>query len=117
MKTGQGIIAKTVPTITAHWASFIGAIPSQSLAVALFTNQQGKGAETLNNLGGNSQGGFGGTWPAAIWHTYAQNTFPQAVEQFTTPVFTGAQWNQAPPGLRKVAKKHKKKHHDQNGDQ
>jgi membrane peptidoglycan carboxypeptidase len=117
LSNGQEIIAKTGTTNTAQSAFFIGAIPSQSLAVALFTNQQGKGAETLNNLGGNSQGGFGGTWPAAIWHTYAQNTFPQAVEQFTPPTFTGAQWNQVPPGLRKVAKKHKKKNHDQNGDQ
>jgi membrane peptidoglycan carboxypeptidase len=115
LSNGQEIIAKTGTTNTAQSAFFIGAIPSQSLAVALFTNQQGKGTETLNNLGGNSQGGFGGTWPAAIWHTYAQNTFPQAVEQFTAPTFTGAQWNLVPPGLRKVAKKHKKQNHGQNG--
>jgi len=115
MSNGQGIIAKTGTTNTAQSAFFIGAVPSQSLAVALFTNQQGKGAESLNGLGGNSQGGFGGTWPAAIWHTYAENEFvPLGVQQFTTPTFTGSPWNLVPPNLRKVPKKHKKHHQDQN---
>ena len=75
LSNGQEIIAKTGTTNTAQSAFFIGAIPSQALAVALFTNEQGKGNETLDILGGNSQGGFGGTWSAAIWHTYAQNEF------------------------------------------
>jgi membrane peptidoglycan carboxypeptidase len=117
LSNGQEIIAKTGTTNTAQSAFFIGAMPSQALAVALFTNEQGKGNQTLDMLGGNSQGGFGGTWPAAIWHTYAQNQFvPLGIEQFTTPVFTGSAWNQVPPGLRKVAKKHKKVNHDQNND-
>jgi membrane peptidoglycan carboxypeptidase len=112
MSNGQEIIAKTGTTNTAQSAFFIGAIPSQSLAVALFTNQQGRGTETLNNLGGNPQGGFGGTWPATIWHTYAENQFvPLGVTQFTTPVFTGSTWNLVPPGLRQVPKKHKKTNH------
>ena len=110
MSNGQEIIAKTGTTNTAQSAFFIGAIPSQALAVALFTNEQGKGQETLDDLGGNSQGGFGGTWPATIWHTYAENMFvPLGVEPFTAPVFTGSTWNQVPPGLRKIAKKHKKR--------
>ncbi len=41
MSNGQEIIAKTGTTNTAQSAFFIGAIPSQALAVALFTNQQG----------------------------------------------------------------------------
>ncbi|MGH3199472.1 MAG: transglycosylase domain-containing protein [Streptosporangiaceae bacterium] len=116
MSNGQEIIAKTGTTNTAQSAFFIGAIPSQALAVALFTNEQGKGAETLDNLGGISQGGGdGGTWPAAIWHTYAENDFiPLGVEPFTAPVFTGSAWNEVPPGLRKVAKKHKKPNHGRN---
>ena len=74
MSNGQEIIAKTGTTNTAQSAFFIGAIPSQALAVALFTNEQGKGNETLDGLGGISQGGGdGGTWPATIWHTYAEN--------------------------------------------
>ena len=118
MSNGQEIIAKTGTTNTAQSAFFIGAIPSQSLAVALFTNEQGMGKETLNLLGGASQGGFGGTWPAAIWHTYAENMFvPLGVEQFTAPVFTGTTWNQVPPGLRKVPAKHKKQNHNQDGGQ
>ena len=118
LSNGQEIIAKTGTTNTAQSAFFIGAIPSQALAVALFTNEQGKGTESLDGLGGNSQGGFGGTWPAAIWHTYAQdeNEFIKlGIEPFQTPVFTGTPWNQVPPGLRQVAKKHKKQNHGQDG--
>jgi len=115
MSNGQEIIGKTGTTNSAQSAFFIGAIPNQALAVAIFTNQQGKGWQTLHNLGGNSQGGFGGTWPATIWHTYAENMFvPLGVQPFPTPVFTGQTWNQVPPGLRQVPKKHKK--HDPNGN-
>ena len=69
---GQEMIAKTGTTNNAQSAFFIGAIPSQSLAVALFSDSQdAKSSETLNGLGGVQEGGYGGTWPAAIWHTYA----------------------------------------------
>ena len=62
------------------------------------------------------KGGYGGTWPAAIWHTYAENEFvPLGVEQFMQPVFTGSTWNQVPPGLRNIAKKHKRHDNGQNG--
>jgi membrane peptidoglycan carboxypeptidase len=109
MSNGQEIIAKTGTTNTAQSAFFIGAIPKQALAVAMFTNEQGKGKQTLNNLGGNSQGGMGGTWPATIWHTYAENEFvPMGVQTFSAPVFTGATWNLVPPGQRTVPKKAKK---------
>ena len=119
LSNGAEIIAKTGTTNTAQSAFFIGAIPSQSLAVALFTNQQGRGTESLNGLGGNSQGGFGGTWPAAIWHTYGENMFvPLGVEQFTAPTFTGTAWNQVPPGLRQVPEQHTKpRYGNQHGNQ
>jgi membrane peptidoglycan carboxypeptidase len=117
MSNGQEIIAKTGTTNIEQSAFFEGAIPSQSLAVALFTNQQGKGTQTLKGLGGLGQGGFGGTWPATIWHTYAEDMFLKiGVQQFPMPVFTGAKWNQVPPGLQKPAKKHKKKHDHGNGN-
>ena len=117
LSNGQPIIAKTGTTNTAQSAFFVGAVPSQSLAVALFTNEQGKGSESLNNLGGNPQGGFGGTWPATIWHTYAENMFvPLGVTQFSAPVFTGSTWNLVPPGLRQVPSKHKKHDHGRPGD-
>ena len=113
LSNGQEIIAKTGTTETAQSAFFVGAIPSQALAVALFTNNQngvttvinGKQPETLNNLGGLQQGGYGGTWPATIWHTYAQNMFvPLGVEQFQPVSFTGAKWDLIPPGLRQAPK-------------
>jgi len=112
MSDGRPIIAKTGTTNTAQSAFFIGAIPQESLAVGIFTNHQSglpNDPQTLNGLGGISQG-FGGTWPALIWHTYAENMFaPLGAEQFEQPVFTGTKWNLAPPGLRNLAKPHKKK--------
>jgi membrane peptidoglycan carboxypeptidase len=116
MTDGREIIGKTGTTNTAQSAFFIGAIPQEALAVGMFTNNQsGTGNQTLNGLGGQSQGGFGGTWPATIWHTYAQNEFlPLPVVQFTMPVFTGQTWNLVPPNLRNVGQKHPKKHHNQN---
>ena len=106
MSDGRPIIAKTGTTNTAQSAFFIGAIPQESLAVGIFTNDQ---SQTLNGLGGISQG-FGGTWPALIWHTYAENMFaPLGIQQFSPPVFTGQKWNLAPASLRKTAKPHKKK--------
>jgi membrane peptidoglycan carboxypeptidase len=111
MSNGQEVIAKTGTTNTAQSAFFVGAIPSQALAVALFTNEQGQGKETLDNLGGaGANAGDGGTWPATIWHDYSENMFVRlGVEQFTAPTFTGTTWNLVPPGLRKVAKKPAKK--------
>jgi membrane peptidoglycan carboxypeptidase len=106
MSDGRPIIAKTGTTNSAQSAFFIGAIPQESLAVGIFTNLQ---SQTLNGLGGISQG-FGGTWPAMIWHSYAQNMFlPLGVEQFPPVAFTGSKWNLAPPNLLK--KPHKKKNH------
>ena len=117
MSNGQEIIAKTGTTNSAQSAFFIGAIPNQAMAVALFTNQQGQGDQTLDLLGGLSQGGMGGTWPASIWHTYAENQFLQlGIEPFPAPVFTGQTWNQVPPNLRNVGKKHKKHDNGQNGN-
>jgi membrane peptidoglycan carboxypeptidase len=108
MSNGQPIIAKTGTTNTAQSAFFVGAIPTQALVVGIFTgNQSGTGPQTLNNLGGQAQGGYGGTWPATIWHTYAENMFvPIGVQQFQQPTFTGGTWNLVPPNLRKA--KHKK---------
>ena len=110
LSNGQEIIAKTGTTNTAQSAFFIGAIPSQALAVGIFTD---KSAESLPaDLGGNAQGGYGGTWPASIWHTYAENEFvPLGIEPFTTPTFTGSAWNLVPPALRVVPQKTTPKKH------
>jgi membrane peptidoglycan carboxypeptidase len=116
MTDGRPIIAKTGTTNTAQSAFFIGAIPQESLAIGIFTNHQSglpNDPQTLNGLGGISQG-FGGTWPAMIWHAYAENMFlPQAIEQFQPAAFTGAKWTLVPPGLLK-SNHPKKKHGDQN---
>ena len=122
MSNGQEIIGKTGTTDSAQSAFFIGAIPSQTLAVAMFTNEQGskmgEAKQTLDLLGGLSQGGMGGTWPASIWHTYAENMFvPLGVEPFPAPVFTGQTWNQVPLNLRSVGKKPKKHDHGRPGGQ
>jgi len=108
LSNGQVIIAKTGTTNTAQSAFFIGAIPKQALAVGIFTDMSKQSLPA--DLGGNSQGGYGGTWPASIWHTYAENEFvPMGLEQWPTPMFTGAKWNEVPPGLRVAPKKQKKK--------
>jgi membrane peptidoglycan carboxypeptidase len=125
MSNGQEIIAKTGTTEYAQSAFFVGAIPSQALTVALFTSDQNDcnqevtpSCESLNNLGGNSQGGYGGTWPATIWHTYAENMFvPLGVEKFQPVMFTGSKWNEVPPNLRNVGKKHPKKKNNNNSNQ
>jgi membrane peptidoglycan carboxypeptidase len=117
MSDGRAIIAKTGTTNTAQSAFFIGAIPQESLAIGIFTNHQsGKlsDPQTLNGLGGISQG-FGGTWPAMIWHSYAQNMFlPLGAENFQPAVFTGAKWTLAPAKLVNAGKKHPKKKNDNN---
>jgi membrane peptidoglycan carboxypeptidase len=118
MSNGQPIIAKTGTTETAESAFFIGAVPSQALAVAMFTSEQDGNphGQSLNLLGGQQQGGFGGTWPATIWHTYAENMFvPLGVQQWQPVVFTGSKWNEVPKNLQKPAKKkHKKQDRNQN---
>jgi membrane peptidoglycan carboxypeptidase len=120
MTDGRPIIAKTGTTNTAQSAFFIGAIPQESLAIGIRTNHQsGKpnDPQTLNGLGGISQG-FGGTWPAMIWHTYAENMFlPLGTENFQPAAFTGTKWILVPANLRNVGNKHpKKKNNNQNPD-
>ena len=117
MSNGQQIIAKTGTTEYAQSAFFVGAIPAQALTVALFTSQQNDcnaevttNCQSLNNLGGMQQGGYGGTWPATIWHTYAENMFvPLGVQSFQPAVFTGADVEPGFAGLRVVAKPPAKK--------
>ena len=108
MTDGRAIIGKTGTTNTAQSAFFIGAIPQYSLAVGIFTqNQSDHTTQTLNLLGGQSQGGYGGTWPALIWHTFAEKEFAKLpIKQLPTPPFTGSKWVQVPP-----APVHHHRHH------
>ena len=96
MSDGRPIIGKTGTTNTAQSAFFIGAIPQYSLSVGIFTeNQSTNTTETLNGLGGDVGGGFGGYWPARIWNTFAEAEFAKLPPQdFPAPDFTGLKWNQ-----------------------
>jgi membrane peptidoglycan carboxypeptidase len=94
MSDGRPIIAKTGTTDNARSAFFIGAIPQYALTVGIFTDEQSDPNQTLNNLGGNVGGGFGGYWPARIWNTFAEDEWSSLpIEQFPTPQFSGATWN------------------------
>ena len=101
MSDGRPIIAKTGTTDDAQSAFFIGAIPQYALTVGIFTESQSDtSAETLNNLGGDVGGGFGGYWPARIWNTFAENEFaPLPIQDFPAPQFSGATWNMFGPGM------------------
>jgi membrane peptidoglycan carboxypeptidase len=100
---GYSVIGKTGTTQTAQDAWFIGAIPQQSMAVALFTNSQnsisGPGQQTLDvlpDLAGNTTGGYGGAWPAYIWHSFMTTIFGSLqATAFPTPDYNGFNlWNQ-----------------------
>ena len=101
MDDGRPIIAKTGTTDSSRSAFFIGAIPQYALTVGIFVQNQGnvdahgnKNTETLDNLGGNVGGGFGGYWPARIWHSFAEDEFASLpIQQFPTPEFAGSAWN------------------------
>jgi membrane peptidoglycan carboxypeptidase len=96
MTDGRSIIGKTGTTNNAQSAFFIGAIPQYSLAVGIFTNTPQ--TQSLNGLGGQAEGGYGGTWPALIWHTFAEKEFAQLpIKPLPTPPFSGSKWVQVPP--------------------
>jgi membrane peptidoglycan carboxypeptidase len=112
---GRELIAKTGTTNLSQSAFFIGAIPQFSLAVGMFTNEQGcpsgiagcaaaanqessppAGVQTLYGVG--NLPGYGGEWPATIWHAYAQKMFgSMTVKAFPTPDFGGTAWNMLGP--------------------
>ena len=118
---GRELIAKTGTTNLSQSAFFIGAIPQFSLAIGMFTNQQGcpssiagcaaaansegappPGLQTLWGVG--NLPGYGGEWPATIWHDYAQKMFgSMPVQSFPTPVFGGTPWNLLGPYTPKPA--------------
>jgi membrane peptidoglycan carboxypeptidase len=112
MTDGRPEIGKTGTTTNSKSAFFIGAIPQWALSIGIFTqSQDNTSPESLTALGG---GGFGGTWPAAIWHTFAESAFAQLpIEQFQAPVFTGAKWVQ----VAQQPKKPKQKQHKRPGNQ
>jgi membrane peptidoglycan carboxypeptidase len=123
---GRPIIAKTGTTSSYLSAFFLGAIPQASLTVGIFTNEQGdqicnaqgkdcqQNKETLQYLGGASgQTGFGGYWPARIWHSFMQTVYGNTQPQdFQSPQFSGQAWDQMP----KAKKTTKKNNNNGNGN-
>jgi membrane peptidoglycan carboxypeptidase len=94
MTDGRPVIGKTGTTSSAQSAFFLGAIPQYSLAIGMFTDQQNSAAngQTLTGIGGLP--GYGGDWPARIWHAFAEKEFAKLpVEHFGTPAFGGTSWN------------------------
>jgi len=119
---GRAVIAKTGTTNLSQSAFFIGAIPQFSLAVGLFTNQQGcpqkvagcvaaanqesappAGVQTLYGLAGLQ--GYGGQEPATIWHNFMEKEFLDTTPQpFPAPDFGGSTWNLLGPNAPKPHK-------------
>ena len=99
----RSIIAKTGTTNQAQSAFFIGSIPQYSLAVGMFTqNQSDHTTQTLDvlpTLANQNAGGFGGDWPATIWHQFMTTQYAQLpVAPLPTPNYTGfSQWVQVLP--------------------
>ena len=105
MTDGRQIIGKTGTTTNSHSAFFIGAIPQYTLAVGIFTQSQ-NAANTSQSLYGLGGGGFGGAWPALIWHTFAEMEFSKLpVQNFQSAVFSGEKWVQVTPLPKKKPKK------------
>ena len=116
---GRPVIAKTGTTNLSQSAFFIGSIPQFTLAVGMFTNEQGcpanvsgcaaaanqesappAGVQTLYGLAGLQ--GYGGQEPASIWHIFAMKEFAQMqVRGFPAPDFGGTSWNLLGPNAPK----------------
>jgi membrane peptidoglycan carboxypeptidase len=114
LTNGQKIIAKTGTTNLSQEAFFLGATPMDAMAVGMFVSHTGctlpvseqalckstnalsftppPGLQTLYGVGGLA--GYGGQWPAQIWHTYFMNQFNTLPVQLWAPVNNwGTPWN------------------------
>ena len=111
---GQALIAKTGTTNLSQSAFFMGATPKEAMAVGMFVSHPGctlpaskqyyctdtsaiafappAGLETLFGVGGLS--GYGGQYPALIWHDFFMDRFNnQALVPFPPVNQDGAKWN------------------------
>jgi membrane peptidoglycan carboxypeptidase len=99
MSDGRPVLGKTGTTSSGQSAFFLGAIPQYSLAIGMFTDQQNSSTtgESLNGVGGLP--GYGGNWPAMIWHAFAEKEFAGLpIQNFAAPTFGGTTWNLVGPG-------------------
>jgi membrane peptidoglycan carboxypeptidase len=117
LTNGQTVIAKTGTTNLSQSAFFLGATPRYAMAVGMFvskphcpaslqslcTSTQAlafappAGVQTLFGVGGFA--GYGGQWPAVIWHDYFMKNFnSQPVQSWPAlPANFGSAWNLVPP--------------------
>jgi membrane peptidoglycan carboxypeptidase len=114
LTNGQPVIAKTGTTNLSQSAFFMGATPRYAMATALFVNHPGctlpkseqykcettgalayappPGLESLFGVGGLS--GYGGQYPAYIWHQFFMQNFNRLPVQNFLPVNNdGQKWN------------------------
>jgi len=114
MSNGQGILAKTVPRTAPSSRRLIGA-SEQTMAVALFTNEQGSESARLNRPWRCSAGG-----PRAAWRNlagsymahYAENMFVPSGSSRSRPGLYRQPWNRlhAEPGQRRQGSQRSKDH-------
>lgn len=106
------MIAKTGTLGTGAFAAqawFVGAIPQYSLSVGMFTDKpnwpDGRPRQILDGLPtiGGITGGYGGAWPATIWHAFMTREFNNLAQQaLPTPNYTGfKKWVLALPPKKK----------------
>ena len=112
LDNGQTVIAKTGTTNLAQSAFFMAATPKYAMADAMFVNKPHcparlgsqcsstsalafappPGVQTLFGVGGMS--GYGGQWPAYMWHQYFVKNFEnQPVVNFPAVNNDGQRWN------------------------
>ena len=119
LTNGQTVIAKTGTTNLSQSAFFLGATQRDAMAVGMFVSHPGctlpvseqglctstsalaftppAGIETLFGVGGYA--GYGGQWPAIIWHNYFMKEFNSLPVQAwpALPADFGSAWNLVPP--------------------
>ena len=115
LTNGQTVIAKTGTTNLAQSAFFLGATPRYAMAVGMFVSKPGcppsmtalcqstaalryappAGLQTLFGVGGLA--GYGGQWPAIIWHDFYMRNFNSLSPQAWPPLPAnfGTAWNLA----------------------
>jgi membrane peptidoglycan carboxypeptidase len=133
LTNGQTVIAKTGTTNLAQSAFFLGATQRDAMAIGLFVNKSGcpprleqickstqalsyappPGLQTLFGVGGLA--GYGGQWPAIIWHDFFMKNFNGETPVAWPPVNDdGTAWNLVGKFLQPKPK-HKHQHQPQPG--
>jgi len=119
LTNGQTVIAKTGTTNLAQSAFFLGATQRDAMAIGMFVNKSGcpprleqickstqslsyappHGLQTLFGVGGLA--GYGGQWPALIWHDFFMKNFNgETPMAWPGPNNDGTAWNLVGPFMR-----------------